>query len=691
MLKKSLLLLLLIGIQIGANSINKEDRDLELKADTVNGTERFIIADGHIQLVYSEGIINAKHAEFDKLKKLLTISGDVEIINSDGSSIRTDSISLETRDKKVEFQKFFYSSRDNIWISSEKVTKRSSCYEMDEGKVSSCLTDNPDWHIGFSKAKYNSKDKEMRLDDVMFYIADTPIFYLPYISFSTSQKRKSGLLTPSISYSQTEGLSYEQPIFWAIAPNLDIEFNPQVRTERSVGLYATINFVDTNHSRGYIRGGYFQDNESYTDLYDLSNSSHYGLEANYENSDLLGSIKPYGYQDSLYIDLNLFNDIDYLNLQKTSLDHLADSHIKESKLNYSIYNDKNFIGVESSYYIDTQQQSNSDTLHKLPSARWHKSSTSLYGLDTLRYSIDSQISNFIRDSQMVANQFELDIPIEYDIAFLDDYAHLRFGEELYINSSKFYNRVDGIESYNGVSLTHTLELYGDMIKPYDNGIHTVEWSLKYSKQSNLDSSIEDYQAIDIDTQRDILPRSPFDQIVDISLQHYWYSNDMKLYASQRVSQIYYPDEIDNWGRFRNELEFKYGNLHFINLIEYSYKDNDFSEISNKLEYNSEKTLFSLDRFWRKDLELNEILTNELAFEVDYSYTKELNLFAGFTYDIENSYSKRWKLGFRYNRDCWNMELGYTHDTTPLLTNSGSSSIDNDKIIFKLNLLAFGAS
>ena len=690
MLRISLLWSLLLSLYIEASSAIR-DKSIELKADIFSGTESLVIADGHVRLVYDDTIILANRARYDKIKKLLTISGDVEIINSNGSSIHTDRVSLQTRDKKVQFHKFFYSSKDSIWISSPKVTRQKSCYEIQKGKVSSCLTDNPDWHIEFSKAKYDSKKESIKLDDIKFYIADIPIFYLPYLSISTSQKRRSGFLMPHISYSKNEGLFYEQPIYWAIAPNIDIEFNPQIRTNRSAGLYATMNFVDTNHSKGYIRGGYFKDKDSYTNLYDLSHNSHYGVEAHYESSDILNNFKPYSYQDSLYLDFILFNDIDYISLQKTSLDHLADSHIKESKLSYALYSDQNFIGVESSYYIDTKKQSNIDTLHKIPSFRWHKSRKNLLNIESLEYSIDSSISSYVRDSAMDANQFELDIPIEYDISFLDDYAHLRFGEELYINKSRFYHRADGKKGYDNISLTHSIALYGDMIKSYDEGMHTIEWSLEYAKQSHIDGSIQEYDSLSLDLRRDMISQSPFDQKIDISLKHYWYSNDMKLYASQRVSQIYYPNELDKWGRFRNEFELRYEHINFINLVEYSSKYNDFSEVSNRLEYDSDKFTLSLDRFWRKDLQLDKILTNELAFEVDYSYNKELNLFAGFTYDIENSYSKRWKLGFRYNRDCWNMELGYLHDTQPLLTNSGSSSIDNDKIIFKLNLLAFGAS
>ena len=691
MVKLSLLLILLVGIYSEANGVIKRDKQIELTADTLSGTETLIQAKGHVKLIYNNNIILANYARFNKIKKLLTIAGDVEIINADGSSLHTDEISLSTKDKKVELHKVLYSSRDSIWISSPKITKQNSCYAIEKGKVSSCLTDNPDWHIEFSKANYNSKTEKIKLDDVKFYIADIPIFYLPYISFSTSQKRKSGLLMPHVSYSQKEGLVYEQPIYMNIASNIDMELNPQIRTDRSAGIYATINFVDSNHSKGYLRGGYFKDKDSYTSLYNLSNNSHYGLEAHYESSAVLAKIKPYNYLDSLYLDLILFNDIDYINLQKTTIDHLADSYIKESKLNYSLYNDKNFIGVESSYYKDAKEQSNSNTLHKIPSFRWHKSRKNLFGVEALDYSIDSKVSNYIKDSDISSNQFELNIPIEYDISFLSDYIHMQIGEDIYINNSRFYHRADGTKDYDNISLTHSLKLYGDMIKPYNNGMHTVEWSLKYAKQSNISSSVEEYNKLDIDIRRDIISKALFDQKIDISLKHYWYSNNMELYASQSVSQTYYPNDIEKWDSFRNEFEIRYKYLKFINLVEYSYRYNDFSEISNRIEYNSDRAILSLDRFWRKDLQLDTILTNEVAFEVDYQYDKELNLFAGFTYDLENSYSKKWKIGFRYNRSCWNMELGYLHDTQPLLTNNGSSSIDNDKILFKLNLLAFGAS
>jgi LPS-assembly protein len=48
-----------------------------------------------------------------------------------------------------------------------------------------------------------------------------PVLPIPYITFPLSDKRKSGLLPPTIGLDSRNGLDYIQPYYWNIAPNRD--------------------------------------------------------------------------------------------------------------------------------------------------------------------------------------------------------------------------------------------------------------------------------------------------------------------------------------------------------------------------------------------------------------------------------------------------------------------------------------
>lgn len=667
-----------------------ETKQVQLQAEQISGDTTHLYAKGHIVLQYAKTLFLADSAAYDKRQKRLTVQGDVRIINPDGSRVETQKVTLNIKEEKVRFKKFFYADEENVWLSSESAEKRKQCYKLKEAMFSTCAVANPDWHLGFSEADYNATSKYIKLKDIKFYVGDTPVFYFPYLAFSTSRERSSGLLMPRLGYNTKEGLIYEQPIYWAISPSVDLEFDPQIRSNRSLGLYATLRFADSNHSEGFVRAGYFADDKDYVSTYNLKHDTHYGLEAKYESSDLLGSSKPEGYRDALYANIVLFNDIDYLNLQKNSLPHLSDSYLKESRFNYMFYGQKYYFGLNAKYFLDANKESNRETLQELPSLRWHKYS-SAFALENLSYSIDAKLSHFIREKGNQSGQLELTLPVDYHLSFLDEYLKVKLSEELYAFAGNFDLNGTGREGYNTLLATHKLKLYSDLVKPYGHGIHTLEWSAEYAHQDYLGDGLTAYRALDRSLRKDFLSHVPFDDRVTLALSQYWYGDDLTLGAKQRISQDYYPDRDKKWGDLRHELMLEYGNWSIVNLSEYSFAYQGLSEMSNKLLYHGERLVMDMEHFWRKDLELGKVLTNEIALNARYQYNDEIKLFGSITYDLEKKHSKKWRSGFRYDKGCWAVELSYEHDTKPILETTGGGSLSSNTFIVRLSLVPFGES
>ena len=667
-----------------------EEGEVRLQAEQISGNNAHLYAQGHIVLEYKKTLFLADAADYDKHQKRLTVQGGVRIINPDGSRVQTQKVTLHIEEKRVLFQEFFYADKENVWLSSATAERQQQCYKLKEAVFSTCAVNNPDWHLGFSEADYNATSKYMTLKDIKFYAGNTPIFYFPYLAFSTSRERSSGLLMPRFGYNTKEGFIYEQPIYWAIDPSMDLELNPQIRTNRSLGLYATLRFADSNHSEGFVRAGYFADDEEYVSKYNLKNDSHYGLEGKYESSDVLGTQKPEGYRDALYANMVLFNDIDYLNLQKESLSHLSDSHLKESRFNYMLYGQDHYFGLNAKYFLDANKESNRETLQELPTLRWHKY-TSSFGFDDLSYSVDAKLSHFVREKGNQSGQLEWVLPVTYHFSLLDDYLKVSLSEELYAFVGNFDLNGTGRVQYDTLLATHKVRLSSDLLKPYQYGTHTMEWSAEYAHQDYLGDGLAAYNALDRSLRRDFLSREPFDDRVTLALSQYWYSNKRSLSAKQRISQEYYPDRDKKWGDLRHELMLEYENWRIVNLLEYSFRYQGFSEMSNKLLYHTKRFTADAEHFWRKDLELDKVLTNEIGFNARYQYNDTLKLFGSITYDLEQKHSKKWRSGFRYDKGCWALELSYEHDTKPILETTGGGSLSSNTFVVRLNLVPFGES
>ena len=142
-------------------------------------------------------------------------------------------------------------------------------------------------------------------------------------------------------------------------------------------------------------------------------------------------------QMGLYINSTFLNDIDYLNLQKTSLTHFGLIPLQESRLNYFLQNNDYYAGINAKYFVDTRKVENDDTLQILPSANFHKYLDHIF-VDNFTYSADLTLNNLHRAKGSTLKQAEMKVPFEYTTSFFDDFVNLTLGESLYYSKKLFW-------------------------------------------------------------------------------------------------------------------------------------------------------------------------------------------------------------------------------------------------------------
>ena len=242
---------------------------------------------------------------------------------------------------------------------------------------------------------------------------------------------------------------------------------------RSVGLYSTLRFVDSAHSSGELRVGYFKDKTDYVDDNYLPDDSHYGIEFNYESSKVFSDKLPQGFTDGLYINTTYLNDIDYLNLQKSKLDHFGLVPLQESRVNYFAYTNDYYTGLNAKYFIDTREESNDETMQILPSVQLHKY-LNHFIWDNLTYSADLYLNNFDRKEGATLRQAELKIPLEFTTSFFDDFLNLSLGEEFYYSKFFFGNGDYVHDDFEYYSNIHKIKFFTDLTKKYDGFVHVLQ-------------------------------------------------------------------------------------------------------------------------------------------------------------------------------------------------------------------------
>ena len=74
-------------------------------------------------------------------------------------------------------------------------------------------------------------------------VGKVPVLYMPWFMFPTDERRRTGLLFPSISNSSRNGFDWRQPIYLNLAPNYDLTLNPRLMTSRGVQLGAQFRYL----------------------------------------------------------------------------------------------------------------------------------------------------------------------------------------------------------------------------------------------------------------------------------------------------------------------------------------------------------------------------------------------------------------------------------------------------------------
>ncbi len=690
LLKKTLLISAALASLLHANE------QIEIVAKNVEHEDNIVTATGEAVAVGEGYFIRADKLIYHKESSMVEGFGNIFILKDSSAYSVSDYVKFYLDDKRGYFDKFFFqNSEDGVWVSSKEANSKDKIYSVKGAISSSCNPSNPDWFLDYSKGEFDSESKVMTLKNTTLYLKSVPILYTPYFSFSTDKTRRSGLLKPDIGLKGNEGFIYMQPYYYVTNPDSawDMELTPQIRTKRGYGVNDTIRFVDSKYSRGYIRGGYFKDNKSFSDQYSLKYGSHYGVTAFYDREKLFSSEDTSKEQeDGLYLNLNYLNDVDYVNLQNR--DNLRENNIDKissSKINYYFEQKNNYFGAYMKYYIDTSKTSNDDTVQEYPKLQYHRSTESLF-FDDLLYSFDIKSTRFDRRTGLNALQNQAVLPVSYTMHFFDDFLGVSLMEHLYANKVGFSNKNGlDIKDYSFYSNTHKLKLFTNLVKPYKSFIHSFDFEYLYTRPgAKTESNYPSYK----DELISLVTSSSETENSSFRLAQFFYDNDGGLRLSHRLNQIFYHDSsrVDyRYGDLENEITYyvnKY--LRLSTDLFYSHQNNIVSSATSSVSYDDKDTTLSLSHLY-KDLmsavgkDRGSYFTLNASKKLDYKYTA----FGSYEFDEYKRETRAWSLGLNMKKQCFSYSVSLRNEITPILTSTSSGSIKNYIIYFSINLIPLG--
>ena len=222
-------------------------------------TNQRTVVEGAAELRRGDTVIRADRLEYVQPTDMATAKGAVRI-NRAGNLYEGSELQLEVDAFKGYFDDARYQFLAN---GAHGVASRVDFLDRDRSVIqdatyTTCTRQDfaawqPDWIIRAERLEIDQVEDIGVAHNAVLEFKGVPIVPVPYLSFPLSDKRKSGLLPPTVGLDSVNGFEYVQPYYWNIAPNRDATLQASAITKRGVRLGGEFRYLEPSY-RGRLMG-----------------------------------------------------------------------------------------------------------------------------------------------------------------------------------------------------------------------------------------------------------------------------------------------------------------------------------------------------------------------------------------------------------------------------------------------------
>ena len=209
---------------------------------------------GNVDITSDTAVISASQAQVNENGKDLIAKGNVRYQDPQ-LSVESDAVSLRSEEERLEMENTKYQLTGFVGqgAAQDILLDTDTGIVLKNVSFTTCPEGDEDWMIRASEISLEKGTMWGQAKHTRFYVADVPVFYLPYFAFPVSNQRQTGLLFPELTSSSTTGVDYQQPFYWNIAPNYDMTITPRVMTLRGLQLNTEFRHLgEKSESMAYV-------------------------------------------------------------------------------------------------------------------------------------------------------------------------------------------------------------------------------------------------------------------------------------------------------------------------------------------------------------------------------------------------------------------------------------------------------
>lgn len=334
--------------------------------------------------IYSEKAYRKQGGKvFEAIGNVVILSGD-ETLYGEQASINLESgevnilgnVRIISKDMTVYGSRIFYDIRKKVLnmenvriltnefnIVADKLEKKTDgLYYAQKAEFTTCKDCTESWTIYGEKIDIEIF-RYVTIRNALVKIKGIDIFYLPYIAIPIKNKRESGVLFPSFLSRANEGLSYQQPVYWAISEDKDATFTPSFWGRRGYGtdleyrqVFSQENWLEYSHrlvnDKIYLPGK-VNNNDSGTSYFrNLFELEYHGQLSN----DFTSHLKLNGAKDiDMFRDYTDYSD-DFLQEESLGLEGFVEHRLERMNIGLETHYKRNLLVSDAEDFDDNYVQ-----------------------------------------------------------------------------------------------------------------------------------------------------------------------------------------------------------------------------------------------------------------------------------------------------------------------------------------------
>ncbi|MGN6151913.1 MAG: LPS assembly protein LptD [Lysobacteraceae bacterium] len=229
---------------------DRTQQNTEIGGDSLEGSIGQVLNyNGNVLLHRGDQVLATDHLSYDEDKETYEAEGSVRYQDSGMRLVAARARGDQSKDthelEDIRYQ--LVARRGNG--GAKRVEMNGDIGSLYGSTYSTCPPDDRRWELRAQRIDVDTAAGLGTAHNATLRVGKVPVLYLPWFRFPIDDRRRTGLLYPSVSQSSRNGFDWRQPIYLNLAPNYDATLNPRFMSKRGLQLGGEFRFL-TPTSRG---------------------------------------------------------------------------------------------------------------------------------------------------------------------------------------------------------------------------------------------------------------------------------------------------------------------------------------------------------------------------------------------------------------------------------------------------------